>query len=345
MDFQLAEVFRLAASLCESENVDASSAEVVVEDAIASRLEESNVPHVDVDDISEPWHAAAAKLSQLSARPAVERAMMRPNIVMLDNRDRIFSLVGPVGKVYYPQRVLLDSGAQPLMIGRAAFAGLGLKASNIDKCPFQLQTFVGSVESTQWLTKGPLGVTFLPNHPSDASMMKVQTVVTRAESYDVLVGSTVLYPMGFILDYWAERVSFRPGWQSGDGRIAHLPATFFFNIKPRPKDGVSTLAAFAAMSDIMWRGDLLEGNSSAVDVLVMEERPAMYPEQGIRLLDLFGGINTGLVAVLQAGIKVHQYLYVERNEAARRASIRHVARLMEQYPDLLPMSGVRAYQH
>jgi hypothetical protein len=33
--------------------------------------------------------------------------------------------------------------------------------------------------------------------------MKVKAIVTEAKSYDVLVlGSTVLYPMGFTLDLW-----------------------------------------------------------------------------------------------------------------------------------------------
>jgi site-specific DNA-cytosine methylase len=63
------------------------------------------------------------------------------------------------------------------------------------------------------------------------------------------------------------------------------------------------------------------------------------------MLDLFGGISTGLATVLQAGIRVHQYLYVEKDEASRRASLRHVASLVYMYPDLLPNTTIRAYQH
>jgi hypothetical protein len=37
----------------------------------------------------------------------------------------------------------------------------------------------------------------------------------------------------------------------------------------------------------------------------------------IVLLELFGGIGTSLAAVLQAGIKVQRYVYVDTNEAAR----------------------------
>jgi hypothetical protein len=62
------------------------------------------------------------------------------------------------------------------------------------------------------------------------------------------------------------------------------------------------------------------------------------------MLDLFGGISTGLVADLQAGILIQKYLYVERDETARRVSPRHLALLMRQYPKLLPRSGIRGYQ-
>jgi hypothetical protein len=31
--------------------------------------------------------------------------------------------------------------------------------------------------------------------------MKVKAIITEAKSYDVLVGKTVLYPMGFTLDF------------------------------------------------------------------------------------------------------------------------------------------------
>ncbi len=53
-----------------------------------------------------------------------------------------------------------------------------------------------------------------------------------------------------------------------------------------------------------------------------------YPSEGICVLDLFGGINIGLATVLQVGILVRKYLYVERNETARRVSSHHLGLLM-----------------
>jgi len=42
--------------------------------------------------------------------------------------------VNPTGQVYRPDRVLLDSGAQPLMLGRAACIGLGIRRSELEPC-------------------------------------------------------------------------------------------------------------------------------------------------------------------------------------------------------------------
>jgi hypothetical protein len=56
--------------------------------------------------------------------------------------------------------------------------------------------------------------------------MKVKAIVTEAKSYNVLVGSTVLYSMGFTLDFWEETTSYRPRWQAGDERKASLSARF-----------------------------------------------------------------------------------------------------------------------
>jgi hypothetical protein len=42
-----------------------------------------------------------------------------------------------------PRRVLLDSGAQPLMLGASAIEGLGLTADALEKCPWTISTSMG----------------------------------------------------------------------------------------------------------------------------------------------------------------------------------------------------------
>ncbi len=70
------------------------------------------------------------------------------------------------------------------------------------------------------MTRERLLVQMKPDHMTDNSRLGVTAVVTTTESYDVLVGDAVLYPMGFQMDYWTETTTYRPSWQSGDGRMS-----------------------------------------------------------------------------------------------------------------------------
>jgi dephospho-CoA kinase len=64
------------------------------------------------------------------------------------------------------------------------------------------------------------------------------------------------------------------------------------------------------------------------------------------LLELFGGIGTGLAAVLQAGIKVQRYVYIDTDDAARQVAKHHSRRLRVQYPELLTTTVIlSAFPH
>jgi len=148
----------------------------------------------------------------LPARPAIGRERLTPGVCMLDNRNGIFRLVSPTGQVYKPHRVLLDSGAQPLMLGKAACISLGIRRSKLELCPFQIQTSLGGATNRfNFMTRERLSVQMKPDHVTDSSRLGVTVVVTAAESYDVLIGGAVLYPMGFQMDYWTETTTYQPG--------------------------------------------------------------------------------------------------------------------------------------
>jgi hypothetical protein len=72
----------------------------------------------------------------LPIRPAIDHERFTLGVCMLDNRSGIFRLVSPTGQVYRPNRVLLDSGAQPLMLGKTTCIGLGIRRSELEPCPF-----------------------------------------------------------------------------------------------------------------------------------------------------------------------------------------------------------------
>jgi len=82
--------------------------------------------------------------------------------------------------------------------------------------------------------------------------------------------------------------------------------------------------------------------SSPVELSPLDTTPIAweYPSEGICVLDLFGGIDTGLPTVLQVGILVRKYLYVERDETAKRVSSHHLELLMWRYLELLPRSTI-----
>jgi hypothetical protein len=69
---------------------------------------------------------------------------------------------------------------------------------------------MGGTEHAIGITKIELSLQLNSNNVEVASFMKVKAIVTEAKSYDVLVESTVLYPMGFTLDFWEEMASYRP---------------------------------------------------------------------------------------------------------------------------------------
>jgi hypothetical protein len=265
------------------------------------------------------------------------------------------------------------------MFGASAVAGLELTKDTLEDCPWTISTSMGGTERATGITKAELSLKFNQEDVEDAGFMRVKAIVTEAKSYDVLIRTTVLYPMGFTLDFWEEIASYRLGWQAGDGRKAQLPARFVRVLI----ENLADLYAFSSYVDAdlssfredfdgttfathvqgealvtawdsesikvyqpgieaawsitsqlreaaelviqeVWQASLLprveEEVNGKVDLGPPLDNSTIHwrpPEDGIVLLELFGGIGSGLVAVLQAGLKVKRYIYVDVDEAAR----------------------------
>jgi hypothetical protein len=200
----LAPIFRLAATLCERGSVATMTAEVcegvdVGQPVAGDVIMEQPV----ISGVDSPWQVATAKMDALPVRLAIDHEKFTPNVGMLDNRSGIFQLVNPTGQVYRLNRVLLDSGAQPLMLGKATCIGL------LEPCPFQIQTSLGGAnDRSHLMTHERLLVQMKPDHATNSFRLGITTVVIVAESYDVLVGGVMLYPMGFQMDYWTETIAY-----------------------------------------------------------------------------------------------------------------------------------------
>ena len=63
------------------------------------------------------------------------------------------------------------------------------------------------------------------------------------------------------------------------------------------------------------------------------------PDARITLVELFGGIGTILTAVLEAGLTVKRYVYVDNSQVSTCVIRHHLYELMVLYPQLLPLTA------
>jgi hypothetical protein len=65
----------------------------------------------------------------------------------------MFQLKGTSAQQYQIVRVLLDSCAQPLMLGKTIVNGLGLINVDFDPCPYHILTSINGSKKARRLTK------------------------------------------------------------------------------------------------------------------------------------------------------------------------------------------------
>ena len=65
------------------------------------------------------------------------------------------------------------------------------------------------------------------------------------------------------------------------------------------------------------------------------------PDAGITLVKLFGGIGTDLAAVLEVGLTVRQYVYMDNSQVSTRVARHHFHKLMVSYPQQLHLTAIR----
>ena len=275
-DFQAASVFHLAGSMLEGKvpipSMEVSQAVIAPpteEELVALRAKlaaeaisifEANAAPTPPLQPSEDQSliSGVAYLSDIAARSARERRGVRPGVVRLVNDDGVMVVGRTDGNSTRatPLRVMLDSGAQPVMIGKQLAQDLGLVAADLEPCPFTIVTSVGGTETALGYTRHPLQLMFGVGSGPLFTHVSLQCAVTGATNYDILVGQQALYPLGFGVDNWTEEAWIRPGWSAGDGRKELIPVVFAASAMTSTADAMFGCSALA--SDLPCASTLLE---------------------------------------------------------------------------------------
>ena len=106
--------------------------------------------------------SGVAYLSDMAARLARARRSVCPGVIRLVNDDGVMVVGRTDGNSTRatPLRVMLDSGAQPIMIGKHLAQDLGIVASDLEPCPFTIVTSVEGTETALDYTRHPLQLMF-----------------------------------------------------------------------------------------------------------------------------------------------------------------------------------------
>ena len=136
--------------------------------------------------------------------------------------------------------MMMDSRAQPIMIGKRLAQELGWSAEDLAPYSFIIVTSIGHVEQATDYIRELLQLSFRVKLGDPPSPLLLRCAVTDANNYDILIGQQTLYPLGIGLDNWTEEAWIRPGWSVGDGRREFIPVAF------------AAAATIAPLSMVFW---------------------------------------------------------------------------------------------
>ena len=111
--------------------------------------------HLDDNSLhqGDDMKVATSYLANIRGRATRERLQMKPGVVKLAYSGHKFSVVRRNGSRVYAQKVLLDTEAQPIMLGKNLTVSLGIKAEDLDPCPFTIATSLGAENTQEGLQK------------------------------------------------------------------------------------------------------------------------------------------------------------------------------------------------
>ncbi len=123
-----------------------------------------------------------------------ERTSIATGVAIVDNTGSAIQVGG-----HTPRVVLLDIGAQPVILGVQFAKKMGMLDSKLWKSMWQIRTANGNVEEVLGESSDLISLKF--NEGTDQELcLQVRCLITNATSYDVLIGQEALFPPGFTID-------------------------------------------------------------------------------------------------------------------------------------------------
>ncbi len=114
-------------------------------------------------------------------------------------------------------------------------------------------------------------------------------------------------------------------WIEGDEEIAYAQATESLRVVPTDiQHGPEVLQRFKVAHKPLVKAlssfESMESHGESIKPLLRQPITWTPPKEGITLLELFGGIGTSFEALLQLGMVVWKYLYVDIDPIARQVA-------------------------
>ena len=257
------------------------------------------------------------------ARGVHERQEQEATVVRLNNQEGVVKLEGII-----PRRIIVDTGANRMVMGRRLALALGEKARPMDDGGTVMGLASGSARVR--LTEEALELRLMEGSEHETSL-RFRFLVTETDGYDLLLGTPLWYRVGGDISFWRESVWFRSDYlkRTGHRHIVSLPATFVTQ-----KVNLEQLQSGETEDEVYYHRnramDLLRENK-------MMEQPAIWKprKEGVVLLDLFSGIGTAMAAVVRAGLPMKRWYVVERDpRAAEAAEVLRECMMQESWKQL-----------
>ncbi|CAI7921020.1 unnamed protein product [Closterium sp. NIES-53] len=210
------------------------------------------------------------------------------------------------------KKAIIDTGAQSVMLGKGMAERLGLMAPERQVAKGMLvMTAEGGEPKWMPCTRTPIELTLLPGGEHE-TRIRIKCGISESEDFDVLVGAEMVFAVGMSICTWTEKVEFRTSAREASERQQTGRQVGTEEIRGGPR--MKLMDAPGKQSD--W-------------------------QQPIRLVELFGGIGTGLAAAVKNGIAVQQWIYVEQAPEVRKMAEHHAWRLQAKFPELLSAEVIR----